>query len=206
MSLDNLITGVDIDDVLYKTSIMLKEMGTAYLIKNKISFVYNPNGYIFEDLFSISPNIIKDITNNLESACDWASIKYIDAQAVIALQNIQKKYNAKLYIITARNEKLTYDLLRILYNQYNFQVQNVFTSVSNKAAIANNNNCDIMLDDYTKNIMEFEDSIHCKPILVSTDYIKHNKDFAKTFNNVLDDWNNLEKIIDSTLGGKLYEC
>lgn len=198
IDIKNITIGVDLDDVLYQTSRMLREMGIAYLKENNIPFKYNPKGYTLEEKFTVSTGIARAVDN----ACDWANEKYVDLEAVIALQTMQKEYGAKFIIITARNEKFTYRLLQTLYNMAHFQVQGVFCFSTNKCMIANNNQCDVMLDDCVENVISFDDSLRCRPILISPSYITHNKTFANTYKNVLWDWKNLEDTIKQALTTK----
>ena len=200
LSLDNIVMGVDLDDVLYQTSKMIIEMGTDYLKKNQIKHKLNTTGYLVEDVFGVNSLIARDI----EKICEWQSPKYISKEAVYSIKRMQNKYNAKLIVITARDQKGAGDLLYTLFREESFQVDVVRTSITNKAETAIIEGCDVMLDDYTNNIKSFSDFIHCRPILVSPEHVLHNKPFASTYKHVLYNWNNLEEVLIKAIGDR-YE-
>ena len=186
--------GVDVDDVLYRTSEMIFEKGGSYLTKKKIPFHLKKENYDIGLVFGISNEQVEELWQKTFTLNDPY---YLIHESAKILNAIQKQYHAVIEIVTAREntpEKRT-ELEKML-QIINFKPNAIHLGIENKAPFLAENNFDIMLDD---NPIVIGDTFYCTdvtPILVKLETVKHNKLFAESFEGyIMRDWAELPNII-----------
>lgn len=189
--------GIDIDDVLYKTSDMIREecpklLETLGYHNQKL----NMSHFDWQSMTGATPDDCRWIANHLS----WTSRKYINKDAITQIKRLVKTYpDTKLYIVTRRNMATTKPIANLLRRLYRMRFEKIIcvSAKERKVDYCAEHSLDYLLDDEERNVKQMLDNPKCKAILVSTPDIEHNKRFAKTYNEdlILTSWDNLCDII-----------
>ena len=138
--------GLDLDDTICSTDIVIRKYVDNYCQKNKI---------LVNELWSNKELKNDFLTNNLEKIYSEAKIK----QGVKTTLNKLKQDGHKLYIVTARTNKYVKTDMKSIINNYlnsnNIFVDDIFIDGKDKVDICKNNKIDIMLEDnlYNYNLL-----------------------------------------------------
>lgn len=195
--------GIDIDDVLYKTSEMIHSELPDVLVRENLPVKINKNGYYLNDICGIHDMaVIKHLNEKL----NWNSAKYINEAAVAALKALYaNEHDIEYCIVTWRNEADAAKIAEILRNKYQLDITTRFCLPigESKADCCAANDIDIMLDDNTDVITSFiQSNTDCTAVLVSPDFVYHNKTFAENYDLVLHTWLEFESMYQHILTRK----
>ena len=154
--------GIDIDGVLQNISEFILDYGSKYCYDNGIKFEIHPNEYDESKSLGISNDEAEKFWNKylVEYVTNYKPRKF--AREVI---DILKEKN-EIYIITSRNEyglpKEEYghmqELTKSWFEKNKIYYDKLIFSPENKVNICLNNNIDIMIEDWDKNIKELSDA------------------------------------------------
>lgn len=196
-----MLIGIDIDDVLYRTSLMIRKMAPAALRSMDLPDTLYEDRYHLQDRADISPNQYKE----LESKLHWITSEFLNSTAIRELKKLkQTNPEIEYCIVTWRPEKDTDPILQLLHTYYYFDIERKYCLPEgvSKAEFCEKNDIDILLDDCADVMREFNDTMNCCGILVSTEEILHNKAFAVTYNCVLEDWEYFHQMYEDIVKGK----
>lgn len=186
-----MIVGIDIDDVLYNTSYMIKHLTPKLLDDMGVKYTVNENAYLFRDMYGLTDEQCRAIENKLE----WTSLEYINSNAILALKRVkQAQPDIDFHIVTWRAENETIPIIQLIKQYYYLDITAIhcLPSGTNKAAFCDNNGISIMLDDYEQVIRSFTSDTKCRGVLVAaSEHVRHNKAFADAYHTVLTDWDEL---------------
>lgn len=189
-----MIVGIDVDDVLYQTSQMIRQLAPNILYKMGIAYTVNEKAYLFKDVYGLTDEQCAAVGAKLE----WFSVKYIDIAAVHALKRLKHAQpDIDLQIVTWRSKHNTLPITQLLkqYFYLDIPVIHCLKDGTNKAAFCDNNGISLMLDDYENVIRDFMPTNKCKGVLVATsEHVLHNKTFANEYHTVLTDWDDLNNL------------
>lgn len=186
--------GVDIDDVLYKTNVMIAEQSPKIMQALSITEEPDFSKYDFREMFHVNRDINKEIAPFLL----YNSSAYVNSVAVRAIKTHKRIHPEDEIIIVTKRNKVDTDIIRkYLSTLYYYEVDGAYSVPSgiSKAEFCEQKGIDVLFDDYEKNIRSFYEGCSCVPILVSTEHVLHNKKFAETYPRVLRDWNDFEEIL-----------
>lgn len=189
--MNKLKIGLDIDDVLCESSRICEEYGIKYLADNNIPFQYNEALYDYMERFSIS----KVVHDEMLSYLDRYFLGEVSQDAVKSLHELAHVYPVEYVIITARLEHEALPIIKILAEEHNLRIDEAYFDVHNKAELCEEIEVDVLLDDSSRNILQFHPEQHCKGILVSLPYVKHNKPLSRFYKYVLHDWTCLTDVL-----------
>lgn len=189
-----MIVGIDVDDVLYQTSRMIRQLTPNILDKMGITYAVNETAYLFKDVYGLTDEQCAAVGCKLE----WFSVKYIDITAVHALKRLkQVQPDIDLQIVTWRPEQDTLPITQLLkqYFYLDIPVIHCLADGTSKATFCDDNGISLMLDDYESVIRDFTPANKCKGVLVATsEHVLHNKTFADEYHTVLTDWDDLNNL------------
>ena len=192
-----MLVGIDIDDVLYQTSKMIKKLVPPLLTDMHISNDTNPDAYWIEDMYGLTAEQFAQI----EPKLDWTSVAYIDSSAVQALKKLKHtRPDAELCIVTWRKKEDTLPVIQLIKQYYYLDIPIIhcIPDYSSKAEFCDNNSIGIMLDDHADVISCFTPETKCRGVLVATsEYVTHNKAFTDRYHTVLRDWDDLYNLYAS---------
>lgn len=186
--------GVDIDDVIYKTGVMIKEQSPRIMQKLGVTQEPDFSKYSFKEMFHMDREIDEDVAPFLL----YNSSAYLNPVAIRAIKTHKHLHpEDEIIIVTKRSEESTNIIRSYLTNLYYYDVDGAYSvphGVS-KASFCTQKGIDVLFDDYEKNVQEFPKGGTCTPILVSTEHVLHNKKFAENYPRVLWDWNDFEEVL-----------
>lgn len=192
-----MLVGIDVDDVLYQTSKMIKKLVPPLLTDMHIPHTVNPDAYWIENMYGLTAEQFAQIDPKL----DWKSVAYIDSSAVQALKKLKHtRPDADFCIVTWRKKEGTLPIVRLIQQYYylDIPVVHCIPDYASKAEFCDNNGIGMMLDDHAEVIKSFTPETKCRGILVATnDYVTHNKAFADSYHTVLRDWDDLHNLYTS---------
>lgn len=201
-----MLIGIDIDDVLYETSKMIHEQLPAILQQEGLHVNINKEGYYLDDICGIYD---MSIINRLNAKLDWCSPEYINESAIAALKALpEKNDNIEYCIVTWREESSAAEISKIISEKYGLHLNKRFCLPlgQSKARCCSENNIDILLDDSAIVIASFtHTNANCEAILVSPDFVWHNKKYANEYERVdlvLRKWSDLAAIYERINGRK----
>lgn len=186
--------GVDIDDVLYKTSIMIVEQSPKIMQKLGITQEPDFSKYSFKEMFHVDHDIDEEVTPFLL----YNSSAYLNPVAIRAIKTHKHLHpEDEIVIVTKRSQKDATIIRDYIVNLFYYELDGIYSVPDevSKAGFCERNGIDILFDDYEKNIQEFPKGSQCIPILVSTEHVLHNKEFAENYPRVLWDWNDFEEVL-----------
>lgn len=183
-----MIIGIDIDDVLYKTSEMMYVEGKKLL--KTLGYTHDPDlsHYSLADAFKISGKDLSFVEKNLP----WSSFQYLNLSAVLAIKKfVRQSDGAQVYIVTKRSAPDANPVCTYLADYLNLKIDKMICVPLNekKSEYCDRYHIDVLLDDCSENILDiYENAEHCKGILVATPDVQHNIALAASYPNVLRDW------------------
>lgn len=186
--------GVDIDDVIYKTSTMIVEQSPRIMRELGITETPDFSKYEFDEMFHVNYNIDDKVMPLLL----FNSSAYLNQVAIRALKTHKRTHpEDKIVIVTKRDKHDTDIICDYLSKLFYFEIDEAYSVPDgvSKAEFCEQKNIDVLFDDYERNIRTFSKDSSCVPILVSTEHILHNKKFAESYSRVLQDWNDFEEIL-----------
>lgn len=189
--------GIDIDDVLYKTSDMIRAECPKLL--ETLGYHNRPLNMSHFDWQSMTGATLDDC-KWIENHLPWTSRKYINKDAIVQIKQLVRTHpDTKLYIVTRRDMATTKPITNLLRRLYHIRFEKIIcvSAEERKVDYCVENGIDYLLDDEENNVKQMLSNSKCKAILVSTPDIEHNKHFAKTYNEdlLLTSWNDLCEII-----------
>lgn len=155
--------GIDIDGCLTDVSKFIADFGTKYCYENNIQFNIKEDEYDEAKALGISYNDTKKFWNKY---LEYYATRYPARE--FAAEVIKKlKENNEIYIITARNEEglpqETYGKMQIFVkewlNNQNIQYDKLIFTSGSKLPYCIENNVDIMIEDWDKNIFDIAKKI-----------------------------------------------
>lgn len=186
--------GIDIDDVIFRTSDMIIDKAPSLLRKLGHDGKLNRECYALKDVFGLNESDTKTVEKQLE----WCNPNYINWDAINAMYDLKQTYSdVDFHIVTWRPNADAYPVITEIQNRYPdlFSEIHCLDPGTNKATFCDENGISVMFDDYEENILDFQRSdAHCKAILISPDNVPHNKRFAETYMPKLTNWNDLCEI------------
>ena len=192
--------GVDIDDVVYRTSEMAITLGPPWLKNNAKMYkgVVNKDAYSFSNMFDIFPCDEQQLVNNALRFYDktWLAVEALSA---LAAYKKESAYSVSYCIVTARNDSTT--AIRDLLADTCLADVPIYTNIMFKGTFCKQHDIHILLDDYYKNIQSCH-RVGLPSIMVSPDYVHHNKKYLplpEGFCTALLDWNQFPEVLNSTI-------
>lgn len=188
-----MLIGIDIDDVLYNTSLMIRQELPPLLRKMNLPDAIDENQYNLVNKVRAP----KDEIDKLNHKLNWISLAYICAPAVRALKTLKQTNSEVEYcIVTWRSEPNTLPILQFLRDYFYLDINrwHCLPCGTSKADFCENNDIAIMLDDYNEVIQDFRNHRSAYGVLVSTNHVLHNKQFAAEHDWVLYDWSQLHSL------------
>lgn len=188
------IVAVDIDDVLYNTSILIMERIPTYLRSIGIEPKIRKVSYNIAEMFGITKEQVKSVWGKAVPLNDK---EYLNYDAIAALKQLQEKYGVKYHIVSARymddSLKKTKEKTAALLEDTGLNIEEIHIGVRNKAKFCEEKGYVTLLDDYVRNIEQFKGRV-IKPILVSTPNVFHNKDVVGDYFYTLTNWSELDSV------------
>lgn len=193
--MDKIRIGVDVDDVIFRTSDMITDMAPDILRRLGYNGVLNREYY---DLPAVL-NVDADTAKRVESQLGWCLPEYINWDAVSMLHALRTSRPVEFDIVTWRPEVDALPVSDVINKAYPGLFDNIYCLEPNtsKASFCDKHGITAMLDDYENNIKDFQSAnTVCKAVLISPDNVPHNKRFAKTYSLTLTNWNQLIDMYD----------
>lgn len=194
--------GVDIDDVLYMTSKMIRIEGTI-IARNLWGIrVYPDSKYTgLREILGLNVYQCRAVAKRLPCT----SVSYFNLDVIDALKNFKTRYqDVKYYIISRRSKSSIKQVRHILSSEFGLEIDGGWAceGFQNKSSICNAKKIDIMLDDESGNIEDIAKNCpRCIPICCSDDSVLHNKQFIRTYSGYyLTDWANFEALVGKISG------
>lgn len=191
--------GFDIDDVLYKTSVMIEHEAPNIMHSMNLIPEFDISAYEWEDMFKLPLSVIKQILNQMS----FDTLEYVDHLAVRAIKQYKQIHpDIQLAIVTKRNRASAEIIARYIEDYFYLHFDEIYTDAGgeiSKLEVCERNHIDILFDDHQRNIIPFTKVNKPLAVLVSTPEVKHNKGFAEVYPHVLTDWNNLQSILDNLI-------
>lgn len=189
--------GFDIDDVLYKTSVMIEHEVPNIMHSMNLRPEFDMSAYEWEDMFKLPMHVIKQILNQMS----FDTLEYVDPLAVRAIKQYKQIHpDIQLAIVTKRNRTSTEIIIKYIEDYFYLNFDEIYTDAGgeiSKLEVCKRNQVDILFDDHQRNVMPFIKVSNPLAVLVSTPAVKHNKRFAETYPHVLTDWSDLHTILDN---------
>mgnify|MGYP004637675261 CR=1 FL=1 len=193
--------GIDIDDVLYMTSQMIRIEGTI-IARNLWGIrVYPDSKYTgLREILGLNMYQCRTVAKRLPCT----SVTYFNLDAIDALKNFKARHrDVKYYIVSRRSKSSIKRVRQILSSEFGLEIDDGWSceGFQNKSSICNAKKIDIMLDDEPGNIEDIAmNCSRCVPICCSDDSVLHNKQFIRTYSGYyLADWDNFEVLV-----GKIF--
>lgn len=190
-----MLIGIDIDDVLYQTSIMIRQHAPKALRALGLPDTMDESLYHLRDRCNVNNDQYKE----LESRLKWISLEYISAPAVRALKLLKRTNPEVEYcIVTWRPEEDTIPILQLIRQYFYLDIKRWYClpEETSKADFCEEHGIRLMLDDNTDVIRGFETKSTNHGILVSTEHVLHNKEYAGKYDLVLNHWNELHSLYE----------
>ena len=193
------LIGVDIDDVCYRTSEMILELGSAFLEEHNYMHTINKEEYNVAKIFDVGDGLVGRM---FEHVFDFYDKNRLCKEALEALTRVKAANpNLEFAFVTARKDHdgEEHSRIRSLFEDTVLADVDIYLGVKNKARFCESLGMLAMIDDYAENIMQFKRS-WVTPILVATPNIHHNKRFLAQYRgNKLTSWEELDHILQSLI-------
>ena len=190
-----MLIGIDIDDVLYRTSLMVKDEAPAILRSMGLPDKPDESVYHFRDRFKLTD----EQYNEFEKKLPWLSLEYVSPAAVRAFKLLKRTNPEVEYcVVTWRPEQDALPILQLLREYFYLDIDKCYClpETESKAEFCEKHGVGIMFDDCEHVIRSFNADMNSRPVLVSTCHVAHNKTFAKTYDTVLTEWDELHSIYE----------
>lgn len=194
--------GLDIDDVLYKTSQMIKIEGTI-IAQNLWGIKIHPDvsQYSLSDILGVGEYRCRAIAKRLSCT----SVNYFNLDAINALKSYRATHrDVQYYIISRRSKSSIKNVISILHNEFDLDITSGWAceGITLKSTLCNRHRIDIMLDDEQDNILDItEHCAKCTPICCSDETVLHNKAFLVSYSGYyITDWSQLERLFTHLRG------
>lgn len=188
--------GLDIDDVLYSTSSMIRRLSPEVLREANIPDQLREYEYEIAKRCNMDENQWTSISNKFR----WYSIEYINRDAIKQLKALKHLHpNIEYSIVTWRSLNDAAPIIRLLQQYFNFPIKQCYclSADKSKAELCRDKNIKIMLDDCCDVINSFKDTPKNVAILVSPDDVLHNKPYLHEQEYILKNWSELPNLIET---------
>ena len=192
--------GIDIDDVLYMTSQMIRIEGTI-IARNLWGIRVYPDSKYTGLREILGLNMYQCLAVAKRLPC--TSVTYFNSDAIDVLKRFMAQYrDVKYYIISRRSKSSIKRIRHILSSNLETAGGWSCEGLQKKSSICNAKKIDIMLDDEPGNIEDIANNCsRCTPICCSDDSVLHNKQFIRTYSGYyLTDWANFEALVRKISG------
>lgn len=107
--------GFDIDDVLYKTSVMIEHEVPNIMHSMNLRPEFDMSAYEWEDMFKLPMPVIKQILNQML----FDTLEYVDSLAVRAIKQYKQIHSdIQLAIVTKRNRTSTEIIIKYIEDYF----------------------------------------------------------------------------------------
>lgn len=196
-----MIIGLDIDDVLYNTSLMVRKIAPNLLRDMGLNDTLDETKYRISEKCHLTEEQFASISNKFE----WAAHAYVNINAAHMLKKLkQTNPDVDYCIVTWRTKENALPVIQLLRDYFYLDIKQHYflPDGTNKATFCDENGISILLDDYETVIRTFTPDVKAKGVLVSTKYVEHNRAFARECELVLRDWEDLYDIITAIVKEK----
>lgn len=198
--------GIDIDGVIINSTDMWTEVGLEFAKRNNIKVNLNTSCFSTRDMFGWGDE--NDVKFWKEYKDDYFKFALPDKKAVEGIRRL-KENGHEIYFITARGDK---NDLRFGTKEYFEEVTEkwvneylkpydklIVTGTTTKSKVCLDNNIDILIDDYSKNVIDV--SCVIPVICFKRIYNESIKDVTHSNYKIFrtDDWNLINTIIEYRL-------
>lgn len=193
-----MLIGLDIDDVLYQTSTMIRKLAPTVFEKANVNFSIDENCYPLHQRCGVSEKTWQEQDKNFE----WLSYDFFNEIAICELKRLQRiNPDIKYCIVTWREEKYALPVAQILREYFYMDISGIHSLPigTNKAEFCENNKIDVLFDDLPTTVSSFTDKMNSRGVLVATSDILHNNSAVADSKYVLTDWSNLSDTIQNIL-------
>lgn len=184
-----MIIGLDIDDVIFKTSDAIRELFSNNTIDEEI--LAHKLDIMRGD--PVNERITQFFNDNLYETLKLAK-PFEEASKYIKLLRAQSH---KIVLITARGDALfpgSEEITENALKEYNIEYDKIIYNASNKSQLCEENNIELFVDDSPQNCIEVMNNLHIPVIGFESDITRDElrKNNIQTVNN----WNDLITLIN----------